>query len=100
MASALAEVIRHVRPRVTIVSISDESWLSLEDLVAMCDADSVEVLTFDSRRYVGAQIGIFNPSGDRVGRVSRLRNREHVVVAGERSDVREIVAAAPATAAL
>ena len=83
-----------------IVSISDESWVSLEALLEMCDADSVEVLTFDSRRYVGAQIGIFNPSGERVGRVSHLRNREHLVIAGGRSEVREIVAAAPAVAAL
>jgi len=100
MAPALAEVIRDLRARVMIVSISDESWVSLEALLEMCDADSVEVLTFDSRRYVGAQIGIFNPSGERVGRVSHLRNREHLVIAGGRSEVREIVAAAPAVAAL
>ena len=101
MAAALAGVMRDLRARVTIVSISDESWLSLDELVDMCrDRDHAEVLTFDSRRYVGAQIGIFNPSGERVGRVSHLRNREHLVVAGGRSEVREIVAAAPATAAL
>ena len=100
MGAALAEVMSDLRARVTIVSISDESWLSLEDLAAMCKADAVEVLTFDSRRYVGAQIGIFNPSGERVGRVSHLRNREHLVVAGERSEVREITASAPAAAAL
>src|SRR5205085_5148627 len=101
MAAALAGVMRDLRARVTIVSISDESWLSLDELVDMCrDRDHAEVLTFDSRRYVGAQIGIFNPSGERVGRVSHLRNREHLVVAGDRSEVREIVAAAPATAAL
>ncbi|HEY2804141.1 MAG TPA: DNA adenine methylase, partial [Actinomycetota bacterium] len=99
MAPALAEVIRDVRARLMIVSISDESWVSLEALLEMCDADSVEVLTFDSRRYVGAQIGIFNPSGERVGRVSHLRNREHLVIAGERSEVREIVATAPTAAA-
>jgi len=66
----------------------------------MCaNREHVEVLTFDSRRYVGAQIGIFNPSGERVGRVSHLHNREHLVVAGDRSEVREIVAAAPLAAA-
>jgi adenine-specific DNA-methyltransferase len=101
MAPALAELMRNLRARLTIVSISDESWLSLEGLLEMCrERGHAEVLTFDSRRYVGAQIGIFNPSGERVGRVSHLRNREHLVVAGERSDVREIVASAPAAAAL
>jgi adenine-specific DNA-methyltransferase len=100
MAPALGKVIRHVRSRLMIVSISDESWLPLEELLAMCaNREHVEVLTFDSRRYVGAQIGIFNPSGERVGRVSHLHNREHLVVAGDRSEVREIVAAAPLVAA-
>jgi adenine-specific DNA-methyltransferase len=100
MAPALAEVIGAVTARVTIVSISDESWVSLPELVEMCRSrGSVEVLTFDSRRYVGAQIGIFNPSGERVGRVSHLRNSEHLVVSGDRADMREIVgAAAPAPA--
>ena len=35
----------------------------------------------DFKRYVGAQIGIFNPRGEKVGRVGRLRNREHLLVA-------------------
>ena len=36
----------------------------------------------DAKRYVGAQIGIHNPSGEKVGRVSHLRNREHLFLAG------------------
>jgi adenine-specific DNA-methyltransferase len=47
----------------------------------------VGVLSFDSKRYVGAQIGIHNPAGERVGRVRRLRNVEYLVVSGERADV-------------
>jgi adenine-specific DNA-methyltransferase len=91
MASALAEVIRAMSARVAVVSISDESWVSLPELVEMCRSrGSVEVLTFDSRRYVGAQIGIFDPSGRRVGRVSHLRNSEHLVISGDASDVREV----------
>jgi adenine-specific DNA-methyltransferase len=97
MAPALERVIRALRARVAVVSISDESWLSLRDLVDMCaPRGSVEVLTFDSRRYVGAQIGVFNPRGKRVGRVSHLHNLEHLVVSGDPSDVREIVDAAAA----
>ena len=93
MAPALAEVLSNLRARVAIVSISDESWLSLSGLVQMCESrGSVEVLTFDSKRYVGAQIGIFDPRGRRVGRVSHLRNSEHLVISGHAGDVREIVA--------
>jgi len=55
---------------------------------------SVEMLQFDSRRYVGAQIGIHNPKGQRVGTVSHVHNREYVVIAGDRSEVRRLVDAA------
>ena len=63
----------------------------------MCSARGhVEVLGFDTRRYVGAQIGIHGPSGEKVGAVSHLRNTEHVLVAGPRRTVRRMVEAAQA----
>ena len=49
------------------------------------NAGHVEVIGFDSRRDVGAQIGVFNPQGDRVGEVSHLHNVEYLVLSGERS---------------
>ena len=51
----------------------------------------VEMLAFDSRRYVGAQIGIHNPQGEKVGKVSHVRNLEYVVIAGERAEVRRLI---------
>ena len=45
------------------------------------------MLAFDSKRYVGAQIGIHNPAGEKVGTVSHLRNIEYVFVAGPRDRV-------------
>jgi adenine-specific DNA-methyltransferase len=53
----------------------------------------VEVLAFDSARYVGARIGIHNPAGTKVGSVSHLRNTEYVLVAGDRARVRSMVGA-------
>ena len=50
-------------------------------------------LSFDSARYVGARIGIFDPSGRKVGRVSHLSNQELVVIAGEPAMVRRVVEA-------
>jgi adenine-specific DNA-methyltransferase len=51
----------------------------------------VATLTFDSARYVGARIGIFDPSGVKVGRVSHLSNHELLVIAGEGALVRHVV---------
>lgn len=42
----------------------------------------VNFVEVDFKRYVGAQIGIHNPSGDKVGAVSHLRNKEVLFVVG------------------
>jgi adenine-specific DNA-methyltransferase len=79
---ALAAVVGAVRARVLVLSYNDESWVSLEELVELCSGrGNVQVLAFDSARYVGARIGIHNPAGERVGRVKRVRNTEYVLVA-------------------
>jgi adenine-specific DNA-methyltransferase len=53
------------------------------------------VLAVDFKRYVGAQIGIFNPGGERVGRVSHLRNQELLYfVAPDSEMLRRMVAGA------
>ena len=43
---------------------------------------------------MGAKIGIHDPSGRKVGTVSHTRNRELLLVAGDRAEVRRLVAAA------
>ncbi len=91
MPVALRRVISDVRANVVVVSYNDEAWVELEDLIEMCSIHGwVEVLAFDSKRYVGAQIGIYNPKGAKVGKVSHLRNVEYVLVAGPK----ELVVAA------
>ncbi len=94
MPVALAQVVADVRAEVVILSYNNESWLSFDELHALCRArGEVAVLAFDSARYVGARIGIHNPSGQKVGTVSHLRNTEYVLVAGDRSRVRRMVRA-------
>jgi adenine-specific DNA-methyltransferase len=91
MPDVLARVVRDVRARVLVLSYNDESWITLEELRAICAARGhVEVLTFDSPRYVGARIGIHNPQGERVGTVSHVRNQEYVLIAGDRREVQSL----------
>jgi len=95
MPAALASVVRSVDCGLLVLSYNDESWLSLEELEAMCAIRGHMVtLAFDSARYVGARIGIFDPSGRKVGRVGHLSNRELLVIAGEPAMVQRVVAAA------
>lgn len=88
IASAFRSVIKSLDAETLVISYNNESWVSQEELLDMCSQfEEVQLLAFDSKRYVGAQIGIYNPSGEKVGKVSHLRNHEWVVVAGDRRTV-------------
>jgi adenine-specific DNA-methyltransferase len=93
MPGALAAAISGVDAEVVVVSYNDESWVTLAELRDMCTVHGdVVSLAFDSKRYVGAQIGIHNPSGERVGEVGHTRNLEYVLVAGPAERVAHITA--------
>lgn len=78
---ALGAVIAAVRARTLIVSFNDEGYLAREELEAMLAARGrVRVVEHDYKRYVGAQIGIYNPRGEKVGEIGRLRNREYLYI--------------------
>lgn len=96
MPTALQELIGVVDAEVVVVSLSDESWVTAEQMTGwLGDAghEDVGVLAFDARRYVGARIGIFNGSGKKVGQVKKLRNTELVFVAGPQEKVAAAMAA-------
>jgi adenine-specific DNA-methyltransferase len=78
-----------VRAPVVVASFSDEGFLAREELEALlARRGRVRVLATDYRRYVGAQIGIYDPSGRRVGTPGPLRNTEFLfVVAPEDLDL-------------
>jgi adenine-specific DNA-methyltransferase len=87
MPLALQSLIRRTRAEVVVVSYNDESWVTAPELAGWLESaghESVRLLEFDSKRYVGAQIGIHNPAGQKVGHVSHLRNTEYIFVAGPR----------------
>lgn len=97
MAPAFAEVLRRAKAEVLVVSYNDESWITAEQMMqALREAghQDVRMVAFDSRRYIGAQIGIFGPTGKRVGEVKRLRNLEYVFVAGPSDKVEAAVSKA------
>ena len=90
MPAALAEVIRRARAEVVVVSCNDETWVGPDEVSGWLDEaghESVARLAFDTKRYVGAQIGVHDRTGRRVGSPGRLRNVEYVVLAGPRDKV-------------
>jgi adenine-specific DNA-methyltransferase len=101
MPSALRRIIERVRARTLVVSYNDESWVDPDDILRWLSAGArevVRVLAFDSKRYVGAQIGIHDPSGRKVGQVSHVRNIEYLFIAGPADAVEAAGNAVPAPA--
>ncbi len=82
MPAALAEVIAQVRAEIVVVSFSDEGFLPIEALGEMLAmrGQPIEVLAFDTRRYIGSVIGVYSPDGVKVGSSGHHRNTEYLLV--------------------
>jgi len=93
MASALQQAIEGVSADTMVVSYNNESWVSAEQIegwLQALDYESVQTFDFDYKRYIGAKIGIHDDKGEKVGKVSHLRNIEHVIVAGKKDLLKQI----------
>jgi adenine-specific DNA-methyltransferase len=82
IATALAGVIEQVRAATVVVSFNNEGFVPLPALLEMCEARGhpVEVLAFDTRRYIGQRLGVFGPDGRKVGVPGPERNIEYVLI--------------------
>jgi adenine-specific DNA-methyltransferase len=79
--AALRAFLSAVRCPYLIVSFSNEGYISRDSMEAMLrERGEVHTLARDYKRYVGAQIGIHNPQGRKVGTVSHLRNTEYLYI--------------------
>lgn len=74
-----AELIAAVESRYLLVSFNNEGYLSQAELERiLAEHGRLTVQDVDYRRYIGAQIGVHNPAGEKVGTVSHTRNMEHL----------------------
>ncbi|WP_084542895.1 DNA adenine methylase [Deinococcus murrayi] len=95
MPKEMQRLLNSISADLVVVSYNNESWIEPNEMMILlreAGFEDVRLLAFDYKRYVGAQIGIHNPSGERVGQVSHLRNLEYIFLAGA-SDVVDACAA-------
>jgi adenine-specific DNA-methyltransferase len=79
--AALKQIVDQVDARYLVVSFNDEGYVREDEMRELLGArGELAVLRVDFRRYVGAQIGIYNPSGVKTGTVGKLRNQELIFV--------------------
>jgi adenine-specific DNA-methyltransferase len=94
--ASLTHVIDSVQAKHLVVSFNNEGYFDRETMEALLRTrGEVVVIETDFKRYVGAQIGIYNPSGEKVGAVSHLRNKEYLYVATRDAAVLNALRAQP-----
>lgn len=84
-AGVMRKLLAAVRAPVLVVSFNNEGYLDKAEMEAMLAAlwdgeGKVTTIENDFKRYVGAQIGIHNPQGEKVGKISHLTNKEYVYI--------------------
>jgi adenine-specific DNA-methyltransferase len=86
--AALDELLARLRSPWLIVSFNDEGFHDPRHVLSLLEGHGhVGFLEVDFKRYVGAQIGIHNPDGEKVGAVSHLHNKELLFLVGPEPDL-------------
>jgi adenine-specific DNA-methyltransferase len=71
------ELLTSMKSKKWLISFSDEGFINRTDMENLLSQfGPVKILEIDYKRYVGAQIGIYNQKGLKVGQVKKLRNKE------------------------
>lgn len=84
IAGAMRELVERVKAPTLVVSFSDEGYLDRETMESiLASRGAVRVFEHDYRRYVGARIGIHDPKGRKVGKISHLKNKERLFIVSE-----------------
>ena len=81
---AFQDLASEIRSPNIVISFNNEGYIDRACMEAMLSAKGhVLVVEVPYKRYVGAQIGIYNPSGHLVGEVSHLKNVEYLYVVSQ-----------------
>ena len=81
---AMKELVDTIQCRYLLVSFNNEGYLDRHEMEQLLSKRGrVTVLSKNHPRYVGAKIGIHNPQGRKVGRVSHLKNTEYLFLVGD-----------------
>jgi adenine-specific DNA-methyltransferase len=77
--SALGRLLRALRTKSVLVSFNNEGYIGYHEMVALLrEHGEVTTRAIEYDRYVGARIGIYNPKGEKVGKVGHLKNVEYL----------------------
>lgn len=92
MPNAFKKNILQAPGKSVLISYNNESWVSISQIEEWVRQryQNCLVLDFEYKRYVGAQIGIYNPDGEKVGDVSHVKNREYLIIGADREQIKRV----------
>lgn len=77
----LTAVLKALKSQHIVLSFNDEGFIGKDDLdVLLSQFGRLSIFDITYKRYVGAQIGIYNQLGVKVGQVKKLQNKEFLYV--------------------
>ena len=84
----MKELLHAVRAKTLVISFNNEGYMdrqTMDTILAELFEGRAQVTTIenDYKRYVGAQFGIHDLQGNKVGKVSHLRNKEYLYVVSQ-----------------
>lgn len=82
---SLSHVLNNLTTKNIVLSFSDEGFITKDEIeVLLSQFGTVNSQQIDYKRYIGAQIGIYNQQGRKVGQVKKLRNKEFLYIVNPR----------------
>ncbi|RMG23538.1 MAG: DNA methyltransferase [Methanobacteriota archaeon] len=79
--SALKKVVDSIQAPHIVISFNNEGYIERQQIEHLLESiGMVATLSISYDRYVGAKIGIYNPKGDKVGKVSHTKNKEYLYI--------------------
>lgn len=78
---AFDDIIVNLNTKLIVVSFNNEGFITKKEMEKiLSQRGKVLIYEKEYKRYVGAQIGIYNHNGEKVGKVSHLKNKEYIYV--------------------
>jgi adenine-specific DNA-methyltransferase len=77
--SAVSRLLHAIEARYVLVSFNNEGYIGRDEMVSLLrEHGEVSTRAIEYDRYVGARIGIYNPKGEKVGKIGHLKNVEYL----------------------
>lgn len=84
---AFKDLINNTNSRYLLVSFNNEGYMNKEEITTILETyGETSCLEIPYKRYIGSQIGIYNPSGEKVGKVKHKDNKEYLFLVGDKSN--------------